>query len=100
MTYVQEFANVRGIAATADVSNNNAGVAASWFLDQAGNSVAEPDRFCNCWANPPVPVAARAEKGTPPSGFGDEAADYVGALSGPSAEANWMRGAWVDWSSE
>ena len=75
------------------------GVDQSWFLGQRGNTAEEPDRFCNCWANPPVPVAASTAKGATPVGFPDESANYVGAFKDNSADSNWMRGAWVDWSS-
>jgi hypothetical protein len=103
MSYVQIFGNTGGLSTIRDVSPQNAGAVGAdkgWFLNQPGNTAAAPDRFCDCWANPPVPVAASAGKGTKPTGFLDESADYVGAFKSPSPDSNWMRGAWVDWSSQ
>lgn len=100
MTFVQMFRNTKGIAAPVDVGKPiNGGVNQSWFTAQTGNSAAEPDRFCDCWANPPVAVAATTPKGTPPTGFDDETANYIGAFKDATADSNWMRGAWVDWSA-
>ena len=64
-----------------------------------GNSLMPPDRFCNCWANPPVPVAATATPGLKPTGFQDETASYVGAFPDASPDTNWMKGLWIDWSN-
>lgn len=102
MTNVEVFDNSKGIAAKADASSASAtpGVSQGWFSQQAGNSSAEPDRFCNCWANPPVAVAASTIPGGTPTGFGDTTANYEGAFKDASADSNWMRGLWVDWSSE
>lgn len=58
-----------------------------------------PDRFCGCSANPPAPVAATPIEGATPNG-GDKTATYVGAFQDATADSNWMRGAWVDWSAE
>lgn len=100
MSYVNVFGNVGGLSTDVDASNGSSvGVPSSWFLSQTGNSAAEPDRFCNCWSNPPAPVAATAATGDTPSGFADETANYVGAFKDPSPASNWMRGAWVDWSA-
>jgi hypothetical protein len=65
-----------------------------------GNSSEDPDRFCNCWANPPAPVPATPVEGGKPVGFADEKATYVGAFADASAKSNWMRGLWVDWSDK
>lgn len=65
-----------------------------------GNSAEDPDRFCNCWANPPAPVPATPIAGGKPTGFGDESASYVGAFKDASADSDWMRGPWVDWSEK
>jgi hypothetical protein len=70
---------------------------ASWEAG-TGNSSEDPDRFCNCWANPPAPVPATPIAGGKPAGFGDEDAKYVGAFADATADSNWMKGAWVDWS--
>jgi len=99
LTFTQMFRNTKGAAAATDVSNGKNGVDQSWFFGQTGNSAAEPDRFCDCWANPPVPVAASTAKGTAPTGFADASANYLGALKDSSPESNWMRGAWADWSA-
>ena len=100
MSFVDVFGNTKGLMAGLDAANMNIGVAQNWFFDQSGNSTADPDRFCDCWANPPVPVPGTAFKGTAPNGFDDETAAYLGAFKDASADSNWMRGAWVDWSSE
>jgi hypothetical protein len=71
-----------------------------WFSKQMGNSAEAPLGFCNCWADPPVAVAAEKIEGTPPTGFGDESADYQGAFADDSPDSNWMKGLWVDWSSQ
>ena len=63
-----------------------------------GNSSEDPDRFCNCWANPPAPVPATPVSGGKATGFADENAKYVGAFADASANSNWMKGLWVDWS--
>jgi len=100
MTDVDIFGNKAGIMTQIDVSTGvSEGAQRDWFLGQTGNSAADPDRFCNCWANPPAPVAAKAAVGGTPTGFDDESANYVGAFKDASAESNWMRGKWVDWSS-
>lgn len=70
------------------------------FAAGMGDSSEEPDRFCNCWADPPAPVPATPITGGKPSGFGDEAATYVGAFKDATAESNWMKGMWVDWSDK
>jgi hypothetical protein len=70
-----------------------------WFEQEDTNSSEAPDRFCNCWANPPVPFAATPVEGGDP-GFGDTDATYRGAFKDASAESNWMTGLWVDWSDE
>jgi hypothetical protein len=100
-TYVDMFNNAAGIYAGADAQPGRGGMGETtdWFLQQQGNTIAPPDRFCNCWANPPVPVAASTAPGKKPSGFPDESAAYVGAFKDNSADSNWMRGLWVDWSS-
>jgi len=100
LTFVQMFTNAKGIAAGADATNGSSGQNQSWFSQQTGNSSAEPDRFCNCWANQPVAVTASPIPGGTPTGFDDATANYKGAFKDASAESNWMRGAWVDWSSE
>jgi hypothetical protein len=100
MTFVNAFANAKGIMAGTDVSNGNASIGANWFVKQTGNTSAAADRFCDCWANPPVPVGGSTAKGGKPTGFADESADYVGAFKDASAGSNWMRGLWVDWSSK
>jgi hypothetical protein len=69
------------------------------FLNGEGNSAEEPDRFCDCWSDPPAPIPATPSDGTPPNGFGDDSAAYVGAFADSSPDSNWMRGLWVDWSS-
>ena len=102
MTFVNLFGNAAGIAAGKDATpanGTNGAVSQGWFLQQEGNSTADPDRFCDCWANPPVPVSASTSPGKAPTGFSDETAGYVGAFKDSSADSNWMRGAWVDWSS-
>jgi hypothetical protein len=71
-----------------------------WMQKQAGNSADTPLGFCNCWANPPVALPADKVQGTAPTGFGDESADYQGAFADSTPESNWMKGLWVDWSSE
>jgi len=65
-----------------------------------GNSTEDPDRFCDCWANPPAPVAATTIAGEKPTGFGDPDAAYVGAFADATPDSNWMKGAWVDWSDK
>jgi len=100
MTFVDIFGNAKGLMTTLDAGNaSNIGLTQSWFLSQSGNTSAEPDRFCDCWANPPVAVTGTPSKGTPPTGFADETASYMGAFKDATADSNWMRGAWVDWSS-
>jgi hypothetical protein len=65
------------------------------------NSVADPDRFCDCWANPPAPVAATPTDGVSADAFpADGEASYVGAFRDANADSNWMRGLWVDWSDK
>jgi hypothetical protein len=101
MSFVDVFGNTGGLMGVRDVTNTMfEGEKQAWFFNQAGNTTADPDRFCNCWANPPVPVPGTPSKGTTPTGFDDESASYMGAFKDASAEGNWMRGAWVDWSSE
>ncbi len=58
-----------------------------------------PDRFCGCFTDPPSPIGATTITGKAPS-FGDKSATYVGAFKDSTPDSNWMRGAWVDWSSE
>jgi len=101
LTFVDMFDNASGVADGKDVQpgRNAVGEKQDWFLALPGNSLAEPDRFCNCWAAVPVPVAATTGPGTKPVGFPDETASYIGAFKDSSAESNWMRGLWVDWSS-
>lgn len=67
------------------------------FLGLPGNSAESPDRFCDCWANPPAPVPATPLEGTATAGFPDADADYVGAFASSSPDSNWMTGAWVSW---
>lgn len=92
VTYTSAFDNA--------VPNDEAASPLSWFTDQEGNSIDAPDRFCDCQANPPVPVAAERVSGGEPSGFPDENADYQGAFEDANPDSNWMVGAWVDWSNE
>jgi hypothetical protein len=66
--------------------------------DSCGTTKAVPDRFCDCWANPPAPVSATIPSGLKPTGFQDEAASQVGAFKDATPDGNWMRGLWVDWS--
>lgn len=78
--------------------NNNADTS---FEQGMGNSVVEPDRFCDCWANPPAPIPATAEEGLTTSGFpAADDANYVGAFKDASPDSNWMRGLWVDWTDK
>ncbi len=70
------------------------------FMAGVGNSLVAPDQFCDCWANPPAPIAATVTPGTKPTGFADETPTYVGAFADASAKSNWMRGLWVDWSDK
>jgi hypothetical protein len=70
------------------------------FLAGPGNSPEEPDRFCDCWANPPQPIAATPIEGAAPTGFPDESASYLGAFEDASPGSNWMKGLWVDWSDK
>ncbi|HEX2674044.1 MAG TPA: hypothetical protein VHM25_24380, partial [Polyangiaceae bacterium] len=100
MTFVDVFGNTKGLMAGLDASNMNIGAKQDWFFNQDGNTTADADRFCDCWANPPVAVPGTTSKGKAPTGFDDESAAYLGAFKDPSPESNWMRGAWVDWSSE
>lgn len=72
----------------------------SAFARGMGNGTELPDRFCNCWANPPAPVPATPVPGGKPSGFPDDKANYVGAFADASASSNWMRGLWVDWADK
>lgn len=74
--------------------------AKSSFMTGMGNSLMAPDQFCDCWSNPPAPVAATVIAGVKPSGFPDESPAYVGAFADATADANWMKGLWVDWSSK
>jgi hypothetical protein len=101
LTFMDMFNNATGVADATDVQpgRNAAGEPQGWFLAQPGNTTADPDRFCDCWAALPVPVAATTAKGVAPTGFAEETADYVGAFEDESAKSNWMRGLWVDWSS-
>jgi hypothetical protein len=71
----------------------------NFFTQGEGNSLEDPDRFCDCWAEAPIPVAATSLPGGAPTGFADEAANYVGAFKDATPSSNWMKGAWVDWSS-
>lgn len=100
MNFVDVFGNTKGLMAGADVSNGKDGAAQDWFFNQDGDTTADPDRFCNCWADPPVAVPGTPSKGETPTGFDDESAQYMGAFKDPSADSNWMRGAWVDWSAQ
>lgn len=70
------------------------------FIGAPGNSAEAPDRFCDCWANPPVPVAATPLDGAKTTGFEDDGAGYIGAFENASADSNWMTGAWVSWESK
>jgi hypothetical protein len=100
VSYVQAFANAAGLLSKVDLSNPSLmGETQDWFLNQLGNSQATPAGFCDCWANPPVPLASRVAQGSKPVGFLDTSASYVGAFKDPSADSNWMRGTWTDWSS-
>jgi hypothetical protein len=74
--------------------------AKAYFDAGTGNSADDPDRFCDCWANPPAPVPATPVRGGKPTGFADEDAAYVGAFADGTAKSNWMKGAWVDWSDK
>lgn len=66
-----------------------------------GNSLAEPDRFCNCWSNPPAPIPATPTEGLSTNGFPAASdANYVGAFKDASPGSNWMRGLWVDWTDK
>lgn len=58
-----------------------------------------PDRFCGCFTDPPSPLGAAALPGTAPD-FGDKTASYIGAFADSKPASNWMRGKWVDWTSE
>lgn len=100
MTFVDVFGNTGPLMANADPTTTREGEKQDWFFNQDGNTTADPDRFCNCWANPPSVVPGTPSKGAAPTGFDDESAAYRGAFKDASADANWMRGAWVDWSSE
>lgn len=71
-----------------------------WFANQMGNGANAPAGFCDCWANPPSPIPTKPVKGTKPTGFPDEMANYQGAFADDSPDSNWMRGLWVDWSSK
>jgi hypothetical protein len=70
------------------------------FTAGLGNSVVDPDRFCDCWTTPPAPVAATPIEGAAPEGFVDADASYLGAFENASPDSNWMTGLWVDWSSK
>lgn len=71
------------------------------FKKGMSNSVVEPDRFCDCWANPPAPIPATPVEGLSTSGFpADGKANYVGAFKDASPESNWMSGLWVDWTDK
>jgi hypothetical protein len=70
------------------------------FLGGTDNSTEDPDRFCDCWANPPAPFAATTIPGAAPDGFGDPSAAYLGAFADAKPGSNWMTGSWVDWSSK
>jgi hypothetical protein len=72
-------------------------LANSTFLGLPGNSAEGPDRFCDCWANPPAPVAATPIEGASAAGYPDADATYRGAFASSSPESNWMTGAWVSW---
>jgi hypothetical protein len=69
------------------------------FLDVNGNSAEAPDRFCDCWAPLPQAVIATPIEGGTPVGV-DSDATYVGAFADSSADSNWMRGLWVDFSDK
>ena len=77
----------------------DAGIA-SWNAGTGNNTTDDPDRFCDCWANPPAPIPATPVSGGKPTGFDDESASYVGAFKDASPTSNWMRGLWVDWSDK
>jgi hypothetical protein len=88
-----------GMGQLYDSLNNNT----DWILSAEGNSDNSVDPipdFCNCWSNPPVPFPKSELPGATPSGFPDDDAAYVGAFKESTSDANWMNGAWVDWSSE
>ena len=70
------------------------------FLGGTDNSTEDPDRFCDCWANPPAPIAATTIPGGTPDGFADPTAAYIGAFADAKPGSNWMTGLWVDWSSK
>lgn len=71
----------------------------SGFDPADGNSAETPDRFCDCWAALPQAVLATPVPGGTPSGD-DPDATYEGAFADSSAESNWMRGLWVDFSED
>ncbi len=101
LSFMQLFSNTSGPLAKVDLNNPSLfGEDQTWFAEQPGNSTKKPDGFCDCWANPPVPVAESVEQGTRPTGFSDDSADEIGAFKDLSAASNWMRGAWVDWTSQ
>lgn len=96
LTATNVFENLRGLLSTAPGANE---ATAGWFTDQKGNSSENPGRFCDCWQPRPVAVAAETIEGEMPVGFADPTANYRGAFKDASAESNWMKGLWVDWSS-
>jgi hypothetical protein len=80
-----------------ETDNDGAFDEVAWIAaDGAGNTVGgdAPAGF-DCYANPPVAPTELVEGGTP-TGFGDEAATFVGAFG---AE-NWAEGSWVDWNDD
>jgi hypothetical protein len=73
---------------------------ADWFSKQMGNSAETPLGACDCWSNPPAPISKKRIAGTASAGFPVDDANYRGAFANPAPEDNWMKGLWVDWSSE
>jgi hypothetical protein len=81
----------------AETDNDGGFDEVAWIAaDGAGNTVGgdAPAGF-DCYANPPVAPTEPVEGGTP-TGFGDEAANFVGAFGAD----NWADGSWVDWNDD
>jgi hypothetical protein len=95
ITHTSIFDNLNGLLAVAPAPSE---VGVDWFANQEGNSGENPGRFCDCWQPKPVAVAAETIPGEAPVGFEDPSASYQGAFKDASADSNWMRGLWVDWS--
>jgi hypothetical protein len=82
-----------GNATTYDATSD---APATWFEDQEGN-IAEDDAPAgfDCYSNPPTPADSDIEGANPGSGF--EKAEFKGAVS---ADDNWLKEAWIDWSED